>query len=695
MNFQITQGTGTTIGTDQVAGTNFQQIKLIDATAGSPLPVGTDANPLRVSLEFTQTNANPLSVTGDITPNPPSDRPTSGVMAASIDQVIVDCTGVTTLGWTTSGNWIGTMTHEVQYGDGQWFIVETIDTNLADDGKPFVVTQWTQGLNNDPWITNVAGATQLRFRFISYVSGSATVTTNGSVRLNAVRVYNTTPSVFQTTSLIKDSDNNDLTSTAGALDVNLKTSDITLTVSGSGDFTVVQPTGTNLHAVVDSGSITVANATLAVTQSGVWSVGRTWALTSGTDSVASIQSGVWNVNAIQSGAWSTGRTWTLASGTDSIASIQSGVWSTGRTWTLASGTDSIAATQSGTWNINNISGTVSLPTGAATETTLSTRLADATFTARINTLGQKTMANSTPVVLASDQSAIPASQSGTWNINNVSGTVSLPTGASTAANQTNASQKTQIVDGSGNVIASTAVGGVNYLDVSLAASGTPAAAIPVRTVLVGGSDGTNLRSIATDTTGKVKVDLNDGAGTAITSTTVGAVQGIDVNQVQNADGYAAQQNQVFAASFDFNLPTGGTETPALFLKNPSGSGKTLVIKRILVSGVSTGNNEAVAALYSNPTTAGDGTGQAETTTSVGSGATSVATAFSGPNVVGGANGARFLAWQVPAAANNTPSAPPIVVDGLIRIAPNNTLLLTGKPAANNMNVAWSIFWQEV
>lgn len=48
-----------------------------------------------------------------------------------------------------------------------------------------------------------------------------------------------------------------------------------------------------------------------------------------------------------------------------------------------------------------------LPTGAATETTLGTRLADATFTGRINTLGQKTMANSTPVVLSSDQTVIP------------------------------------------------------------------------------------------------------------------------------------------------------------------------------------------------------------------------------------------------------------------------------------------------
>lgn len=46
-------------------------------------------------------------------------------------------------------------------------------------------------------------------------------------------------------------------------------------------------------------------------------------------------------------------------------------------------------------------------------------------------LGQTTMASSLPIAIASNQSAIPASQSGTWNINNISGTVSLPTGAAT------------------------------------------------------------------------------------------------------------------------------------------------------------------------------------------------------------------------------------------------------------------------
>lgn len=50
-----------------------------------------------------------------------------------------------------------------------------------------------------------------------------------------------------------------------------------------------------------------------------------------------------------------------------------------------------------------------LPTGAATEATLAARLADATFTGRINTQGQKAMAASTPVVIASDQSAVPVS----------------------------------------------------------------------------------------------------------------------------------------------------------------------------------------------------------------------------------------------------------------------------------------------
>lgn len=119
------------------------------------------------------------------------------------------------------------------------------------------------------------------------------------------------------------------------------------------------------------------------------------------------------------------------------------------------------------------------------------------------TEGQKTMANSLPVVVASDQSAIPVSaaslplptgastsalqssvQSAPGTPQTVAITVQgnatgvalpvsasalpLPTGAATAANQTNASQKTQLVDGSGNVISST----TNALDVNIKSATT-------------------------------------------------------------------------------------------------------------------------------------------------------------------------------------------------------------------------------
>jgi hypothetical protein len=100
-----------------------------------------------------------------------------------------------------------------------------------------------------------------------------------------------------------------------------------------------------------------------------------------------------------------------------------------------------------------------LPSGAATETTLAA--ASAKLPA---TLGQKVMASSMAVTIASDQSAVPvsgtfwqatqpvsgtvtANQGGTWNITNISGTVSLPTGAATSALQTTGNTSLSSIDG--------------------------------------------------------------------------------------------------------------------------------------------------------------------------------------------------------------------------------------------------------
>lgn len=109
-----------------------------------------------------------------------------------------------------------------------------------------------------------------------------------------------------------------------------------------------------------------------------------------------------------------------------ITANQGGTWNTGRTWVIASGTDSVSAVQSGTWNINNVSGTVSLPTGAssaALQTTGNTTLS--TINGKVPSLGQATMANSTPVAIASNQSAIPVTGTFFQTTQPVSGTVTV------------------------------------------------------------------------------------------------------------------------------------------------------------------------------------------------------------------------------------------------------------------------------
>lgn len=83
---------------------------------------------------------------------------------------------------------------------------------------------------------------------------------------------------------------------------------------------------------------------------------------------------------------------------------------------------SVAATQSGTWNINNITGTVSLPTGAATETTLAAVNTKLTATTRTHNTLSATGAGSVPSGSLRGSVLNAGSAAGTWN------GISLPAG---------------------------------------------------------------------------------------------------------------------------------------------------------------------------------------------------------------------------------------------------------------------------
>jgi hypothetical protein len=94
---------------------------------------------------------------------------------------------------------------------------------------------------------------------------------------------------------------------------------------------------------------------------------------------------------------------------------------------------------------------------------------------------------------------VTANQGGVWDIRNVSGTVALPTGAATSTKQSDGSQKTQVVDGSGNVISSTS----NALDVNLKSG---ASGLALDATLTGGNqqtkitDGTNTANVISAST---------------------------------------------------------------------------------------------------------------------------------------------------------------------------------------------------
>lgn len=138
----------------------------------------------------------------------------------------------------------------------------------------------------------------------------------------------------------------------------------------SGTITATQATGTNLHTVVDSGTITTVSTVTNLSQLGGTAVSM-------------------------------------------------------NTGTRDAGTQRVTIATNDLVPISAAS--LPLPSGAATSAAQALNLQESTFTGRINTQGQKTMAASTPVVLASDQTVIPVSD------NAGSLTIDAPVGTPVAA----------------------------------------------------------------------------------------------------------------------------------------------------------------------------------------------------------------------------------------------------------------------
>jgi hypothetical protein len=155
----------------------------------------------------------------------------------------------------------------------------------------------------------------------------------------------------------------------------------------------------------------------------------------------------------------------------------------------------VAATQSGSWTVG-ITGTVTFSNTTIAVTNAGTFAVQAaqsgTWTTNSHTYSGDGLTQITQTAGALDvnihgaSATINAAQSGTWNITNISGTVSLPTGASTLAEQQSQTTSLQLLDD---------------------AVGTTGAAIPTKGFVGVGTDGTNARVFKTDASGELQIDV--------------------------------------------------------------------------------------------------------------------------------------------------------------------------------------------
>lgn len=291
-------------------------------------------------------------------------------------------TGTTTISGTVPVSQSGTWT--VQQGTPPWSVSQS---GTWTTGRTWTLSSGTDSVNigNFPATQPVSGTVTTNQGTSPWVV-SGTVTANagtGNFNNSSVSATGAAPPASSTFvgGSVTTAAPTYTTGQMSALSLNTSGG---LRVDGSG---VTQPVSGTITANAGTGTFqtNITNASLPVTQSGTWTTGRTWSLSSGTDSVAAVQStSPWVNNITQFGGVN------LSTGT--------GTGGTGIPRVTVSNDSNILATQSGTWNINNVSGTISLPTGASTsalQTTISGQLPA--------TLGAKTTANSLAVNIASDQ----------------------------------------------------------------------------------------------------------------------------------------------------------------------------------------------------------------------------------------------------------------------------------------------------
>lgn len=491
--------------------------------------------------------------------------------------------------------------------------------------------------------------------------------------------------------------------------------------AGTGTFTVGQATGTNLHAVIDSGTITVGNATLAVTQSGTWNINNI----SGTISLPTGASTSAKQPALGTAGTASADVITVQGIASMIAlkvdgsavtqpisgTVTANIGTSGSLALDASVTGLEVSQGSTTSGQKGILILAAATNAAPSYTDAQTSPLTVTLAGRMRvdlggfggtavSLGQKTMASSMPVVIASDNGIIVAQGSTT---SGQSGNLIQGAVTTAAPSYTTAQTSPLSLDTSGRL----RIDNSSWIGSTAPTVGqkTMANSIPV----VVSSDQT---VIALDAT---VAKLNITQGTALGSNTGPMVMGsvttadpvyttgqisplsLTTNGELRVETESISQNHVISGSA-FVLATGlvtngggnGTDLGMIYLHNPSGSTKTLYLTKLTI-GNQTANKTSMYKIFYDPTGVSGGTSVTPVNLKNGNGTASQTDVFA----KGTFTSITTLGTVVYTCVNGqNPVANIIDLDRMFVIPPNHSVLVTAQGSAA-LDVGAALEWTEI
>lgn len=151
-----------------------------------------------------------------------------------------------------------------------------------------------------------------------------------------------------------------------------------------------------------------------------------------------------------------------------------------------------------------------------------------------------------------------------------SAVVALSPNSPLPAGQTGVIGAVRLDDGAGNAVTSTTINAKQRLDVNSASDGVTGSAVPFQTTQVGGSDGTNLRALNTDTGGRLNSNV------FVNGSTNSATNPVFVSVGNTTPGTPVNYYNATSST----VAAGGTDSTSVYTITTS---KTLSLKKAFVS----------------------------------------------------------------------------------------------------------------